>query len=75
MNKDDSDKSKPVPRPPLWFLFLVGLPVAMGFLWFARNVLGLENAKANAGFAMGGMGVAGWIFAKLAKTDGKGKSK
>lgn len=74
MNTDNSDKPKTVLMPPFWFQFLVGLPVAVGFLWFARNVLGLENAKANAGFAMGGIGVACWIWQRSTgcKGDGKG---
>lgn len=57
----------------------VGVLIAFGVLWFAREVLGLENMRPNRIFALFGAGIACgiWreIFGPSQKNDSKHESK
>lgn len=53
------------------FLLPVALVIAVGILWFFRAVLGLENTRANRGFALAGMAVACGIWRSLTKSRTK----
>ncbi len=39
-------------------LFPVGVAIAVGVLWFVREVVGLENIRPNRGFALVGIAIA-----------------
>lgn len=50
------------------FLLPVALVVAVGILWFFREVLGLENTRVNRGFALAGSAFACGIWRWFAKS-------